>query len=289
MKAYQTIKDWRYSKMYIFTEKTCKGGFWSCLEANEIIQGIAVLISLVIAIITYFTAKAAMKSANSAVSTTKIAEKQLIEINKQRIDSLRPEIYINNLKVKHTYHKGLGHGFFHEGRVYGEQETIDLKVYLDLNNIGNGPAKRIDIEWIFNLDNSIQKIKDKQVDSQFLKEFFPGEKIVIQEGSPIYLENDLKQEYPVFTVNNNSKILMPESYVWILSILIYFYNLGLFKDEFPCISCLLKYTDISGNKHSKEFKISPELYDNTTQIADGKIISYETEVYFKVLENRIYN
>lgn len=273
-------------KVLITVEQACDAGFWKCLEPTDMIQGIAVLISLIVATITYFTARAAMKSAKSSTAAIKIAESQLEEMNKQRLDSLKPEIYVKNLKINHSYHEGLRMGVFHqEDEFQADQEIINLRVYLNLNNIGNGPAKRIKVRWEFNLDEAIKNIKENQEENQFLIDYFPDKKIVINEGSPLYLENDLNQEYPVFTVNDEYKIQIPDSYTWTLSVLIYLASLDLIENNLFPTECIMTFKDISENEYSRKFKITPKTYGGTFSSSDGKVDSYKFEVFFKVSEN----
>lgn len=273
-------------KVLITVEQACDAGFLKCLEPSDVIQGIAILISLIVAIITYFTARAAMKSAKASTASIKIAESQLEEMNKQRLDSLKPEIYVKNLKINHSYHKRSRMGVFHqEDEFQADQEIINLRVYLNLNNIGNGPAKRIKAIWKFDLGDSIKDIKEKQEENQFLIDYVPDNKIIINEGGALYLENDLNQDYPVFTVNEEYKMQIPDSYTWILSVLIYLTSLDLNKNTLPPIECIIEYKDISENEYSRKFKIMPKIYGGTFSSQDGKVGSYKFEVFFKVSES----
>jgi len=86
-------------------KEACTTGFWSCLQPTDWIQVMSVAIAMVAGI-------AAWKSAAASKEASKVAEKQLSIINMQRIDSVRPELFIKNEKYTLRYYIKIGIGFF---------------------------------------------------------------------------------------------------------------------------------------------------------------------------------
>lgn len=272
----------------VLITESCKGKFWECLEPVDIVQLIGVFISFGIALITLFAARAAMQSARASKSSSEIAEKQLEEMNKQRIDSVRPEIFVKNMKYKHFYHEKLGMGIFSENENAPTGESINLNIFLDVVNIGTGHSKKNTILWSFDINCVLKKIKELQENNQFLIDFIEGEQIIINEGSPIFLSHDFIYTSPVFIINEEYKIQFPFSYTWSLSVLLYLLilkdRLSPEVDVLPEIKCEIKYFDVLENFNSKSFKISPKGYLLECQTSDNNISNYKLDVLFEVDE-----
>jgi hypothetical protein len=176
-------------KFEVTLKEACTKGFWSCLETTDLIALISVLIAMIAGI-------AAWKSASASKEASKIAEKQLKITNEQRLDSIRPHLFIKNEKYVLRYNKEMFLGLFSTSNSIEENlhsNEVDGNLYLSINNIGEGHAKNIQIKWDFDFSSCINFIKEHQKDNQFIVNYEEGSRIDFNESSSVYLEKELLQ------------------------------------------------------------------------------------------------
>jgi uncharacterized membrane protein len=276
--------------MYEVTIKeACTIGFWSCLQPTDIIQLISISLSFISVLIALYAGIAAWKSASASKEASKIAEKQLEITNMQRIDSIRPYLFIKNERYVLSYHKEKYIiGLFCKDIANLDNNEVDSNLYLKINNIGEGHAKNIQIKWNFDFSSCVDFIKKHQKDNQFIVDYEEGSRIDFNESSSVYLEKEFKNSEPIFTTNKDYSIRLPYSYTRILSIYIHILNA---KHDFhfpsnllPEICFSITYNDVLKNTTNKEFRIIPNVTQKKSSTEDGEISRYELEVLLQIDE-----
>ncbi|MFD1780157.1 hypothetical protein ACFSFW_15935 [Fredinandcohnia salidurans] len=262
-------------------KEACTAGFWSCLQLTDWIQMISVAIAMIAGI-------AAWKSASASKKASKIANKQLEIINKQRIDSVRPELFMKNEKYVLRYNKEMHIGLFSNGAENTRSSEVDGNLYLSINNIGEGHAKNIKIKWDFEVFLYIKFIKEHQKDNQFIVNYEEGNSISFNEGSSVYLDTEFENSEPIFITNQDYRIRLPYFYTRILSIYIHILNaksdFNFPSESLPKLNFSITYNDVLKNLTIKRFTITPQITQKGSSTEDGEISCYELEVLLQIDE-----
>ncbi|MGM2859644.1 hypothetical protein ACS2QN_03050 [Bacillus cereus group sp. Bce021] len=257
-------------------KEACNSGFWSCLTPTDWIQFGAVIISLISVFIALYAAIVGRQSAKASEKSSESAKHQLIEMIKQRTDSVRPELFFKDEKYVFRLDKGMNFGKFN---------NADNQLYLNLTNIGNGHAKKIQIEWDFDkLSSSIEFIKKNQEENQYILDYKEGSHINFSESNFTFLDTDLKASGSVFITDKEYNISLPFSYTRILSIIIHlFITKQLAPDVIPSLKFSISYNDILNNNTSKQFIITPKIANMNSSQQEGEF-TYEAGVNIEINE-----
>lgn len=263
-------------------KEACITGFWSCLQPTDWIQMISVIIAMIAGI-------AAWRSASASHKTSEITEKQLEITIKQRLDSIRPFLFIkdDNYLLRYCKEQGIGL-FFKNIEDLEDNEVVDTNLYLCINNNGEGHAKNIQIKWDFDLSSCIDFIKEHQESNRFIIKYEKGNRIVFNESSTVFLEKEFDSSEPIFITNKDYSIRLPYSYTKILSIYIHILNkehdFNFPSNLLPEMNCSITYNDVLKNATNKEFRIIPKVTVIKSSTEDDEVSSYELEVLLQVDE-----
>lgn len=207
----------------------------------------------------------------AAFITSGIALFNVIELNKQRKQSLIPEIIFNDSSFN-IY--------------YGQSSTIPLR-WLSVNksnnetgeftfecfNIGLGSAKNIKLSWSYDI-NSVIEIIHKNNNENVYRIDYNGDdqliKITMKNGAMSATKFDLqsKKEYilPASIDKESTKFKLPMSYHYLCSILLDLVfdqtdtdKISLFC-KWPTLGLDIQYEDVAGNKYSRKVFIEPHVF-----------------------------
>ncbi len=252
-------------------KEVCTTGFWSCLGPTDWISLFSVLISLVVCIAGWRAAKASKDS-------SEIAKKQLEEMVKQRMDSVKPEWSFKDEKYVFRFDTGMKFGKFND---------MDNVLYLNITNVGNGHAKKVKMKWDFDtLSSDVDFIKKNQTKLQYILEYTEKSYIHFSDGNYIYLDNDFKRFEPICITNTSYNILLPFAYTQVLSIIIHLFIIKeLPTDVIPKLKLSISYYDVlnTPTPTTKELLITPKVYIKNRSNHFGTI-SYEADVVMQIDE-----
>jgi hypothetical protein len=266
----------------IIIKKACTADFWSCLELTDWIQIVSVLIALLASFAAWSSAIASKKS-------SKNAEKQMLETYLQRVDSVRPELFLKNRLSIFFFEKNMYLGVFCENKNQLDSNQFDTSLYIEVVNVGEGHAKYIEIKWDLDLSSCITFIEEHQENNEYIIDYKIGNRIDFNESSSVYLDKEFESSEPIFITNGEYNIRLPYSYTRILSIYIHIlnnkYKLNYSSDLLPGLKISISYKDILGNPYDKMFFITPRIIKSKGSSSDGKITNYELEVLMEIEES----
>ncbi|WP_409303092.1 hypothetical protein [Peribacillus sp. SCS-155] len=263
-------------------EACTSNSFWSCLEPADWFQFASAIIAIVSAGIALYTVKKSWEAAN----------KQLKETAQQRIDTFRPELFIKYMQYHFCYDRkkvnpSVAHGVF-SNILEVNPDYKPSNLYLNIKNIGEYPAKKIQINWDFEISKCIEFIKATQNKKQYIISFQEGYQVIFRESSTTYLKEDLNCYFPYcFEQGEDTKITLPYSYTKILSILIHLYidEKEFLNDNIPKLKLSLTFEDVLKNQFPpKVFTIKPHFEGNSLAKADDIVISYDGKINLQIEE-----
>jgi hypothetical protein len=250
-------------------------------------------------------------SAIAASATAIFSIWTIRSMNKQRKESLQPEICVlcNDLIFNRD-----PHGFPLE--IFEDSRTPNIKPNLNLINIGKGSSKEIESIFFFNLDEALKHIQEESslenrdnpsFSYKFSETRNAFEKSIVTMILDNKFEYDLNEYIPLFLKANVeqrrkvSALLMeqeksfqiPYDYLILLSMFGYYkYKVMMkngFRDHppsfsnFPKLTYLIKYKNILGEQTTKKFELVLELteWNNGNHENDHKLMG---KGYFEVTE-----
>lgn len=167
-------------------------------------------------------------------------------------------------------------------RYYDKKESATPKCKLDLENIGLGVAKDIEVEWTIKYQNTIKFLIEK--DKGFKLNGFFGEPDLSyinpdnSHNSPMYIcdlnyNETEKQKVEYLSANIDGtykdKIGIPNKFFSLINCLISYgddtdyMHIDCSSKEFPKLSCRISYKDIADVKYSKKYNIEYKLENGT--------------------------
>ncbi|MFJ8415023.1 hypothetical protein [Bacillus paramycoides] len=257
-------------------KEACNSGFWSCLTPTDWIQLGAIIISLFSVLIALYAAIVGRQSAKASEKSSESAKQQLEEMIKQRMDSVRPEMFFENGGLALGYSQGMHLGRFGNG---------SSAMSVPMTNVGNGHAKKISFEWDFDISSSVELIMENQEEAQYIFEYKEGSRIFFSEIPPISLDLDFKDSSSMLSVDENYEAVLPFSYTNILIIMVHlFYDKRLSLDLIPNLKLSLTYFDVLNNQCSQKFIFKHEITPISSVRTNNKIPDYQVNVVMKVDE-----
>lgn len=258
-------------------KEACNSGFISCLTPTDWIQLGAIIISLFSVLIALYAALVGRQSAKASEKSANLAREQLELNNQQRKDAVRPELFFDNEKFRLRYSRGMNLGRFN---------NEDNIVNLTMTNVGNGHAKKVIFDWDFDeLSSSIELIKEKQTENQYIVGYKEGSNISFNESNITLLDFDFKNSIAMLSADENYKIHLPFSYTRILTIIIHLcYTDEISLKLIPNLKLSLTYIDVLGNECSQKFIFTPQILPKSSAETGTEVTEYELDVFMTINE-----
>lgn len=205
---------------------------------------------------------AAMRSARSASKSSALAEKQLIEMKEQRIDSQKPALFIKDVDNIESVFDYQGKDESDMVLNINPSETFYSRgsgIKLPVVNIGNGPAKYItakiqfDEEYINEMFNNEKIRKELNMDLTFDEK---GNKVIelgIKDNFKMFIFEDREDlvRIPFIESGKQNYIRLPDNHIQFLNLCIIkkvFFEMG----RIPKISIILNYYDSIDSRKTYE-------------------------------------
>ncbi|TYS57329.1 hypothetical protein FZC74_16695 [Sutcliffiella horikoshii] len=224
---------------------------------------------------TLLAAIAAWKSATAAEASSEITSEQLEEMKQQRLEQKKPEIYISDSThlLRYDFKKG-----------YGNFVYKDKLPEIIVNNVGVGNARRIDFNWTFELNESIEIIKEYDI-GKYIYRYIPN-KYLGTENGVTFLDSEKNEYIPFLLKDHTFQLKIPFSYQEILSFFAHLYlEEYVSPSVFPVLKLDVQFRDVFGNLIEKSFIIKPLLLNCSSNKEDKKFVSYE--IHFKFLVDEL--
>jgi len=198
------------------------------------------------------------------------------EMKKQRIEQIRPDIFISDKLVYFKFDSNKGYGSY-----VNQNKLPELKIA----NVGLGYAKQIAFSWYIDINKYVDLIKGYEIGRKYIYKYIENQSLHT-EGGVIFLDNDLKQYDAVYLKDKTYTINFPFSYLEILSFLYHLYlEEKLEPSEIPSIELNVDYKDAYNNLYKRKFIITPRIFNQSLSMADGQINNYRLDIKFQVDEN----
>lgn len=215
----------------------------------EIISAVSGFAALLTAIIVFFT---------------------LIEMKRQRQSSYKPDLTFKpvHFSFSATFTDALQHKISSK-KINGDSNKAHYEPSTEIYNVGLGSAKNLCVTWRFDYQKAIKLIKNAEgkfgltisLENMLLQ---IKDKVVTWIEITYDLRQDIDYLLPASIANETARLLIPSSYVHLLSFYFIFHvyknpdeNILFNFADFPELKMNTKFNDIGGKTYSKKYKINP--------------------------------
>jgi hypothetical protein len=165
--------------------------------------------------------------------------------------------------------------------VEGKEEKKSF--ILEVNNIGNGVAKNVKIQWNININDFIERLSLIGIEN-YAKVKETNNVLSVSLGHSKYtffLEN-IGSEHEFIMPGNECKVAVyiPDVYLYLLSLILFIHidkmknkNTTDFDLNFPSLKSIISYENLTGKKYKRKFEISISPYMVTNDVQIGKEVS----------------
>lgn len=240
------------------------------------------IFELITALGTLFAVIVATYSANAAKKTVENSNSQLKIIEKQFQDQYKPDFKIDNSKLQVIFDSDLGYGSY--TKYTGNRKLPNLL----MTNIGEGYAKKIIINYEFDLKKSVSFLRGFTIGTDKIHQFIDGEVFNTEFAQGNQLDKDLNRTIEFGDKFASIEIPIPISYLEIISM----YNHLYFENESieitaPPLHITINYLDRFSNLYYQEFLIKSIVSEQGSSFEDQRIKSYRYTINFDVEEKNV--
>jgi hypothetical protein len=197
------------------------------------------------------------------------------EMKKQREDSIRPELILSEEKYSVKYSKNEDLPIF-----LTVKEGLQTPLYINIKNIGVGPAKKISMTWDFDFQNYVELLYYEGKYHRYLESHSENQFKTLKHG---YFSVEDLNNYSISILGEKKKVPLdlPPSYVQMLSIIINEHYISQKIRKLPELRLKLKYFDSHWKEAKDTIAIEPLLRSSNREHFFGEI-NYEATLLFRI-------